>query len=165
MLTTRRILLCAAITLLLASCAKEGADDTATPPAATPSAAVQPAAPTLPVEPLPTAVQPTTVSADAVTIGTALQGEKVVKSASPQFSTSDTVLAGASVKGKPAGAEVAVYWTYEDGRTHKEERRKLAGEQYVSFSFAKIDGMKPGKYNAQIDVDMVPVGITDFVVK
>ena len=161
----RFLLLPVAASLLLAACGKEGADDAVTPPAGTPSAAVQPTPPPLPVDPPATAVQPTTVSADAVTIGTKLQGDMVVKSASPQFSTSDTVLAGASVKGKPAGAEVAVYWTYEDGRTHKEERRKLAGEQYVSFSFGKIDGMKAGKYNAQIDVDMVPVGITDFVVK
>ena len=71
----------------------------------------------------------------------------------------------ALLKGQSVANGLRSYWTYEDGRTHKEERRKLAGERYVRFSFAKADGMKPGKYNAQIDVNMVPVGITDFVIK
>lgn len=167
MLTSRKILSCVIITLLLSACSKEGAEDA--PASTAPTAQETPAAPpppALPAEPGPDATLPTTVAGDAVTVGSTLQGETVMKAASPRFTTADTVHAGASVKGKPAGAEVAVYWTYEDGRTHKEERRPLAeGEQYVRFSFAAADGMKPGKYNAQIDVNMMPIGITDFIVK
>ena len=168
MLTTRKILACISVALLVAACSKEGAEDATVPTSATATQQVPeaPPEPALPAEPGPDALLPTAVATDAVTVGSALQGDKVVKAASPQFTVADTVHAGSSVKGRPAGAEVAVYWTYEDGRTHKEERRPLAqGEQYVSFSFAKADGMKPGKYNAQIDVNMVPIGITDFVVK
>lgn len=155
------------LSLLLSACSREGAEDDSAPAAATASqeAPAAPPPPALPPKPGPDALLPTSVSTDAVTVGTSLQGETVVKSPTAQFTTADTIYAGASVKGRKSGAEVAVYWTYSDGRTHKEERRKLAGEQYVSFSFAKADGMKPGNYNAQIDVDMVPIGLTDFVVK
>lgn len=166
MVDIRKLALCAALGLALSACSKEGDEDSAErvpPTEATPAAVAEPA---IPVKPGPEDIVPVTVAADAVTVGNSLEGDKVVKAASPQFTTSDTVYAGASVRGKPAGAEVAVYWTYEDGLTHKEERRPLAaGEQYVKFSFAKADGMKPGKYNAQIDINMVPIGITDFVVK
>jgi glucose/arabinose dehydrogenase len=164
----RKLILCAAVALALGACSKEGAEEeTASQPAPAPAQPAQrPGVPDLPVEPPPEATLPTEVKADAVTVGGSLQGNTVVKSPTAQFTMADTVYAGASTKGKKPGGEVAVYWTYQDGRTHKEERRKLAdGEQYVSFSFGKADGMMPGKYNAQIDVDMVPIGLTDFVVK
>lgn len=167
MQTSRKIMSFVALSLLLSACSKEGSEDGKAPGAPTTAqeAPAAPPPPALPAEPGPDALLPTTVAANAVSVGTTLQGDTVAMAATPQFTMADTVHAGAAVKGKP-GAEVAVYWTYEDGRTHKEERRPLAeGEKYVRFSFAAKDGMKPGKYNAQIDINMVPIGITDFVVK
>lgn len=166
MIDIRKLALCAALALVLSACGKEGAEDSAERAAPSEAAPAATAEPAIPVEPGADDIVPVTVAADAVTVGNALQGDKVIKAAAPLFTTGDTVYAGASVKGKPAGAEVAVYWTFEDGRTHKELRRPLAaGEQYVQFSFAAADGMKPGKYNAQIDVNMVPIGIADFVIR
>ena len=98
-------------------------------------------------------------------MGNALQGDVAAKSASAQFTTSDTVYASASVLGKPAGADASVYWTYQDGTAHKQETKKLTGQPSVWFSFSKADGMKPGKYNVEIDVNMTPVGIADFQIK
>ena len=89
-----------------------------------------------------------------------------MKSPSAQFTLADSIYASASVSGKPAGATASVFWTYQDGTAHKQESKKLAGgQQSVWFSFTKADGMKPGKYNVEIDVDMKPVGIADFQVK
>lgn len=166
MIEHRKLILCGAVALALGACSRDGVDNgpTQTPPLAEVPVR-QSGVPALPVGPPPDANLPATASRAGVTVGNSLQGEAVVASQSAQFSIADTVYVGASVKGKKPGSEVAVYWTYEDGRTHREERRKLAGEQYVSFSFSKADGMKPGKYNAQIDVDRVPIGLADFLVK
>ncbi len=164
----RVLALCAALTLALSAC-NEGADDRLDDqaPAATTSEEQQaPQGPALPAEPGPDSVLPSEVSDSAVTVGTSLANDRAVKAAQAQFTTSDTVYASASVQGKP-GASVSVYWTYQDGRTHKEETRELAsgGTQVATFSFASGDGMVPGKYNVQIDVDMIPVGIADFIIK
>lgn len=167
MTSIRVLALCAA--LLLTAC-NEGAEDRVDAQAqADTSTAGQPAASddlTLPAKPGPDSLLPAEVSDTAVTVGSSLANDRAVKSAQAQFSTSDTVYASASVVGKP-GSSVSVYWTYQDGTTHKEETRDLTsgGAQPVTFSFAKGDGMKPGKYNVQIDDDMTPVGIADFVVK
>ena len=67
-------------------------------------------------------------------------------------------------KGHAPGAKGYVYWTYQDGRTHKEEAKPVAGE-FLSFQFSQADGMKPGKYNVEIDINDKPVGIVDFTVQ
>ncbi len=166
MTSIRVLALCAA--LVLTAC-NEGAEERvdAQAPSGTTTAGQQaPETATLPAKPGPDSLLPAEVSDSAVTIGTSVANDRAVKSAQAQFSTSDTVYASASVRGKP-GASVSVYWTYQDGTTHKEETRELkaGGTQPVAFSFTKADGMIPGKYNVQIDEDMTPVGIADFVIK
>lgn len=167
MIDIRKLALCAAIVFALSAC-NEGSEDLAEGQEAAPAATGTPA-PT-PTEslppPEPEKIIPVEVAADAIAVGTKLQGDVVVRTTSNRFSTSDTVYASAPVRGKPAGAEAKVYWTYQDGTAHKEETKKLTGsEQHIAFSFAKADGMKPGKYNVEIDVNMVPIGIVDFEVR
>ncbi len=166
MTSIRVLALCAA--LLLTAC-NEGAEEPADVQAPIDTAAAEQTAPqagTLPAEPGPDSIIPVEVSDNAVTVGTSVANDRAVKSAQAQFTTSDTVYASANIRGKP-GLSVTVYWTYQDGTTHKEETRELksGGTQPVTFSFEKGDGMVPGKYNVQIDEDMTPVGITDFVIK
>ena len=159
--------------LALGACDKEGTeDDLAIEPALAPSgtdAAAAPAAQAPATSDAPAAAsvaRPTEVAADAITVGTALQGGKVVQSSQTPITTADTVYASAAVGGKPAGTEITVYWSYQDGMSHKMETKRLAaGAQDVQFSFAQADGMKAGKYNVQIDADMTPIGIVDFQVR
>lgn len=162
----RTFALCAALGLALSACSEgteESADDQA--PAAASDAQQAPGASSLPATPGPDSVVPVEVTDDAVTVGTTLANDRAVKSALAQFTTSDTVYASAAVPAKP-GASVSVYWTFQDGTTHKEETKELAaGDAVVTFAFAKADGMVPGKYNVQIDRDMTPVGIADFVIR
>ncbi|MGI8559860.1 MAG: hypothetical protein ACR2J7_00155 [Luteimonas sp.] len=164
--TIQKSALCAALVFALSAC-NEGAEDAreaaAVPAEASQAAIADPvAAPAV----APAGAAATEVPADAVSVGTTLAGDGVVKAERAEFTTSDTVYSSASVSGKP-GAVISVYWTYQDGNTHKEETAELAsgGRQTTRFAFSKADGMVPGKYNVQIDVDMVPVGIADFAVK
>ncbi len=166
MTSIRVLALCVA--LVLTAC-NEGAEervDAKAPAGTAPAVQDDRVIAKLPVEPGPDSVLPAEVSSSAVTVGISLANDRAVKSANAQFTTSDTVYASASVRGKP-GASVSVYWTYQDGTTHKEETRELksGGTQPVAFSFEKGDGMVPGKYNVQIDEDFTPVGIADFVIK
>lgn len=169
---SRNVSLFAALALGLAACSKEGSDDLTAQPS--PSGSIAPAAgstpPTAQIPPPPAPVEekimPAEVSANAIAVGK-MQDGKVVRSPSNVFTTADTVYAGAMVNGQKAGAKVVVYWTYQDGRSHKMETQKLGSNdaQPVSFAFTAADGMKPGKYNVEIDVDMIPIGIADFQVK
>jgi hypothetical protein len=157
-----RLALCAIIAAASLAACEEKIDttvaDTATPAA---DAANAPTAP--PPGPATSApIEPVTVSADAVRVGTALDAAGAASGAKPAFSTSDTVYASLSAKGRTGTAKV--YWTGADGLSAKEEEKALSGEN-VSFQFSRADGMKAGKYNVEIDVDGVPAGIVDFTVQ
>lgn len=152
--------------VLLAACGKDqpapavdtastAAAEAAKQQAANSAAAVAPKPEQLPVE----------VRADAIAAGDAVGDNGAVSSAKTSYSVGDTVYASMPVRGHAAGAEAGVYWTYQDGNTHKEERKPIpAGAEFMNFQFSRADGMKPGKYNVQIDVDLKPVGIVDFKV-
>lgn len=106
------------------------------------------------------------VAADAIAVGNGVGPNGLVSNKQPQYGLSDTMYASLPVKGRPAGAVVKVYWTYQDGMSHKEETKNVeAGVEAVSFQFSTADGMKRGSYSVQIDVDDAPAGIVDFVVK
>ena len=116
--------------------------------------------PPAPVDSAP--VEPVSVAADAVRVGTALDAAGAASGAKPAYSTSDTLHASLSAKGRTGTAKV--YWTASNGLSAKEEEKALSGDN-VSFQFSRADGMKAGKYNVEIDVDGVPAGIVDFTVQ
>lgn len=120
--------------------------------------------PTPPIEPPADAVMPVTVSADAVAVGSSQGPDQMATTPKASYALGDTVYASARTGNYPKGAIARVYWTYSDGVSHKEEEKKISGD-VIDFSFTQADGMKAGKYNVEIDVNDVPVGIVDFVVK
>jgi hypothetical protein len=122
----------------------------------------QPPAP--PMEPPEDATQPVTVSADAVKVGSSLGPDQSAISPKSAYSVGDTVYASARAGNAPRGATAYVYWTYEDGISHKEEQKPVAGS-IVMFDFSQKDGMKSGRYNVEIGVNDTPIGIVDFVVQ
>ncbi|SJZ90261.1 hypothetical protein [Novilysobacter spongiicola] len=164
-------------TLVVFSVASCG-DDSATPQTSTPVADQATNADTGTAEgtaSTATTRRPATLSADVpepaassnrVIIGNSLAPDGAAMSGQNSFSTGDSVYVSAPLDGVPPGANVSVYWTYEDGNSHKEETVQApAGEEYIVFEFSEADGMQPGTYNAQIDVNMQPVGIAEFRVE
>jgi len=82
------------------------------------------------------------------------------------YALNDTLHASAPVSGRPAGTEVKIYWTYQDGTSHKEETKKVeSGMKFLTFDFSRANGMKAGGYMVQLDVGGVPAGILDIKVK
>lgn len=149
-----------AVALLLAGCNKQPA----TPPAApAPDAASAAAVKAEDQAPPDQRVDTVTVTADAVTVGSALGPNQAATAPKPVYATTDTVYASASARGH-SGATARVYWTYQDGTSHKEEEKAVAGD-VINFSFSQADGMKAGAYNVEIDLNDVPVGIADFKVQ
>lgn len=167
-MTSIKLTLALAVALaVLAGCSSDEAPADTTTPVAQPAAPVVDPLAEPPPTPEPGEV-PVEVRADAIAAGHVLGANGAVSESKPGavYGSGDTIHASAPTRGQKPGADVSVYWTYQDGTTHKEEMKTLgAGEQYVNFSFAKADGMRPGKYNVQIDFDFKPVGIVDFQVK
>ena len=109
---------------------------------------------------------PVEVSSDAFKIGTAIGPDGSATGAKSSFSLNDTLHASVPVSGRPAGTQVKIYWSYQDGSSHKEETKKVAaGMKYLTFDFSKAKGMKRGSYMVQLDVNGAPAGILDVVVK
>lgn len=104
----------------------------------------------------------TDVSADAVRVGVALDAQGMASTPKSSYSLSDTIHASVSTRGISPDATLSVNWTFEDGRTHKEESAPVPTGDHASFRFSKADGMQPGVYNVQVDADMRPLGIKEF---
>lgn len=150
---------------LLAACS-EGAPEPATETGVAADAAKQPPSNGAPIVDAPKPEElPTEVLADAIAAGSALGANGAVSAAKTRYGIGETVYASAPAGGHPAGSKFNVYWTYQDGTTHKEESKPLPpAAEYINFQFSSADGMKPGKYNVQIDFDFTPIGITEFTV-
>ena len=160
-------LICAAtLALALAACNKQGPEMPQAPADATPAdtAAKPDEAPRDLADTNVDKVQTVTVRADAIAVGNVIGPNQAVTAGKRTYATGDTVYASMPTRGQPAGATAQVYWTYQDGLTHKEESKPVTGE-YLNFQFSQADGMKPGKYNVEIDVNDKPVGIVDFTVQ
>lgn len=111
-------------------------------------------------------IEPVEVRADAFSIGTSLGIDGKVSGIKSVFALNDTLHASAPVSGRPAGTEVKIYWTYQDGTSHKEEAKKVeSGMKFLTFDFSKANGMKAGSYMVQLDVGGMPAGILDIKVK
>lgn len=157
-------LLISALALGLVACKKEEPTATASTPDADAQQILEEGQPPpLPVEPPADAVIPVEVAANAFAIGSSLTDNKA-SAPKPVYATGDTIYASLPAGRYRSGSTVNVYWTYEDGSSHKDETKEISG-QFVTFQFSAADGMKAGKYNVEIGVNDKPVGIVDFVVR
>lgn len=163
---SRSVLALAALVLALSACKKDEPAPVATDAGTGTEEALPPGQPpTPPVEPPADAVIPVTVSANAFAVGSAQGPDGAAISPKASYTMNDTVYASLPGGKYPNGAIARIYWTSaKDGNSHKEEEKTIASGP-TSFEFSQADGMKPGTYNVEIDVNDRPVGIVDVVVK
>ena len=162
---TRVARLCCCLSLMivaLAACDQRPPEATETVPGAAAEAGAEAGAPAvgaMPPQPVSApAVESVVVASDSVVVGSAVGPDGAASAPKPFYGLDDTIHASARANG-----EAKVYWTYQDGSSHKEEVKPANG--IVTFDFDRSQGMRPGNYTVEIDIDGVPVGITDFVVK
>ena len=111
-------------------------------------------------------VAATTLGNDVVMVGSELSAEGKAAAAKPVYALGDTVHASVAVAGRPAGKTVTIYWFDSSGSSVKMESKEIKpGDGFVNFSLGKADGMKAGKFSAQVDIDDVPAGMADFSVQ
>lgn len=113
----------------------------------------------------PVGAVPVTVPADALALGRALGPNGDVAERVSTFTMDDTVHVVFSSAGRAPGMPVTVFWTYQDGRTHHEERGPLQAGEFAHYEFGRLKGMQPGKYNVEVQIANRPIGIADFVVQ
>lgn len=162
------------LAMVLAGCGRDSASEDDDLFAETPVAG-QADAPTAtqsasPSSPRPSSSAPAleaTVLQDGVlAVGSAVGANGAVNAVKASYAIGDTIHASVPTKGHPPGAQVAIYWFYQDGSSKKDEQKVIpAGAEYVSFTLSKADGMVPGQYNAQVDIGDAPVGIVGFTVE
>lgn len=116
---------------------------------------------TVPAPPL----QPVVLAPDAIALGTSVDASGAVAAPKTTFAAGDTVHVSVPTAGRAQGAEVLVYWMGPDGKSLKEERKKIGAGEFVNFSFGRADGLAAGKFMVQVDVADQPVGMTDFQVR
>ena len=159
------VVMAASLGVSLSACSDDAAVDADVPTATEMSEQPPPAAATSAAAPTQV-VMPVTVSADAVTVGKAVGADGAATTIATTYSVADTVYASIPTSGHAPGSDVHVYWSYQDGSSHKEERKPIpSGDKYVNIHFSKADGLRLGKYTVQFDVAEVPVGIVDFSVQ
>ncbi|GAB6194998.1 hypothetical protein [Lysobacter xanthus] len=113
----------------------------------------------------PLGAVPVTVSANALAVGNQLGSDGNVVARASSFAIGDTVHVAFPTAGRQPGAPVTVFWTYQDGRTHHEERGALQSTPFAHYEFDRQKGMQPGKYNVEVQIANRPIGISDFVVQ
>ncbi|WP_133480175.1 hypothetical protein [Cognatilysobacter segetis] len=113
----------------------------------------------------PLGAVPYTVPANALTLGNALGPNGAVATPASTFTVNDTIHVTFPMTGRTPGAPVTVFWTYQDGRTHHEERGPLPAGTFGHYTFSKAEGMQPGRYNVEVQIANRPIGISDFVVQ
>ncbi|MGH8075359.1 MAG: hypothetical protein ACREO4_15010 [Lysobacter sp.] len=165
-MNNNRTLMIGALGLMLAACGGQGPEEDLAAPME--STAVEPAARVAPAAPRPAddSAQPVVLAGDGVTVGSALGPDGAVSAGKSAYAADDVIHASVPVAGRPAGAEVTVYWFAENGTSVKQESKPVvSGTQFVNFTLSAADGMVPGRYTAQVDIDDEPVGMADFVVR
>ena len=105
--------------------------------------------------------QPFTVSADAGQVGSALARDQSIATPQTEFAPGDTVYISVPGKNKPNGSSIEVFWFHQDGKSRKEEGKRLEGA-HVAFEFVP---QEVGRYSVEIDVNGRPIGLTDFTVQ
>jgi hypothetical protein len=149
-----------ATALALGGCGKK--EDNSIPPASTP-AATPPAAQTTPA---PAATAPAAVSVASVDLGSAVDGDQKVTTATSSFGAKDTIYASVATTGAGT-AKLDAKWTYQDGQTVNQESTTInpTGPTNTAFHIAKPSGWPTGSYKVEISQDGKSVSSKDFSVK
>jgi hypothetical protein len=149
-----------AAVLALGACGKK--EEAAAPPPA-PAPAPAPAA-TAPA-PTPAPAAPAAVSVTSVDLGSAIDANDKITSASTSFTPKDTIYASIATAGAGTAA-FDVKWTYQDGQTVKDDTKTInpTGPTNTEFHISKPSGWPTGNYKVDVSLNGQSVASKDFSV-
>jgi hypothetical protein len=150
-----------AAALALSACGKNEAPAPAPAPAPTP-----PPAATTPA-PVPTpAPAPAAVSVASVDLGSAIDANDKITTATTSFTPKDTIYASIATEGTGTAA-FDVKWTYQGGQTVKEDTKTInpTGPANTEFHISKPSGWPAGSYKVDVSLNGQSAASKDFSVK
>ena len=123
---------------------------------------------------LPTAVDPSNsaadnsngvdtvvVAPDAAFVGSAVDEQGDLATPQHDFAVGEKVYVSVPSKGRRLGDGLEVFWFHQDGKSRKDEMKKISGP-FTAFEFEPSEA---GKYNVEVDVGNRPIALVEFEVK
>lgn len=104
----------------------------------------------------------------ALDLGNAIDASKHVSSPSSTFKPSDTIYATILSEGSAPKVDLAVKWTYQDGRVVNQSTQSLAptGPAATEFHISSpTENFPSGKYKVEVTADGALVGTREFEVQ
>jgi hypothetical protein len=101
------------------------------------------------------------VAPDTAFVGSAIDDRGDLVTPRHDFAVDSTVYVSVPTKGYRMGSRMEVFWFHEDGKSRKDEAKKVAGP-FTAFEFKPSDA---GKYNVEVDVNNRPIALVEFEVK
>ncbi len=94
-------------------------------------------------------------------VGSAIDDRGDLVKQQHDFAVGATVYVSVPTKGRRMGSQMEVFWFHEDGKSRKDEHKKIAGP-FTAFDFEAKDA---GKYNVEVDLNSRPIALVEFEVK
>ena len=94
-------------------------------------------------------------------VGSALTENGDIATAQREFALGDTVYLSVPSKGRRLGSQLEVFWFHEDGRSRKDDQKRIEGP-FSAFEYVPEEA---GRYNVEVAVSGRTVGLVEFEVR
>ncbi len=107
-------------------------------------------------------IESVVVNPEAANVGSAVDPAGDISEPQTRFTTGETVYISVPTKfGLRDGQSLEAFWFHDDGRSRKEDTRKIEGP-FTVFEFAPTDA---GAYNVEVAVANRPIALVQFEVQ
>ena len=106
-------------------------------------------------------VDTVTVDPNAAFVGAEVDAAGEIVKPQREFKAGDTVFISVPSKGRQLGSQLEIFWFHDDGRSRKDEAKRIEGP-FTVFEFKPEDA---GKYNTEVDANGRPIALVEFEVK
>lgn len=101
------------------------------------------------------------VDPNAAFVGGALAENGDIATPQREFAVGDTVYVSVPSKGRRMGSQLEVFWFHSDGRSRKDEQKRMEAA-FTAFEFQPEEA---GRYNVEVDVNGRPIALVEFEVR
>jgi len=106
-------------------------------------------------------VNTVTVDPNAAFVGAEVDAAGEIVKPQREFKVGDTIFISVPSKGRQLGSQLEIFWFHDDGRSRKDEAKRIEGP-FTVFEYTPEDA---GKYNTEVDVNGRPIALVEFEVK